>query len=181
MFGLKVNLELTFPALPTIAELTRNIEEVFTAEMHAIKPPGAPIPAEGIRVNRLQVYDDVLLNWVDLLSSTQMHEYDQVYAFQPQTLWHVDTRQDLPAPRPPTNSGGGGYSQVPAGYGSPPRAGAGSGSTGPQFLPQHAYYAAAAVGTSERPNVHPDDKARITFEEIDFARKGYLEYGDMER
>ena len=104
MFGSKVNLELTFSALPTVGELTCRVEEVFTAEMHAVKPPGASCPAEGIAVRRLQVYDDGQMKWVGLSTSTQLHKNDQVYAFQPQTSWPTtDTQQDLPAPRPPTS------------------------------------------------------------------------------
>eukprot|EP00754_Rhynchopus_humris_P013535 Rhum_TRINITY_DN14331_c0_g1::Rhum_TRINITY_DN14331_c0_g1_i1::g.80455::m.80455 len=72
--------------------------------MHAIKPPGAECPAKGIIVRRLQAFDDNLLTWVNLSTTTQLQEHDQVYAFQPDASWPAaDTQQDLPAPRLPTN------------------------------------------------------------------------------
>eukprot|EP00756_Hemistasia_phaeocysticola_P018338 Hpha_TRINITY_DN15587_c1_g14::TRINITY_DN15587_c1_g14_i1::g.108479::m.108479 len=114
LFGSKCNLELTFPALPSVAELQRRVEDVFNSEMHATRPPGAPVPPEGFRVSRVQIYDDVLLKWVDLISSTQLHEYDQLYVFQPQSPWSVDTQQDLPAPRPPSGRDMGASHQPPA-------------------------------------------------------------------
>eukprot|EP00760_Papus_ankaliazontas_P002996 PhM_4_TR11374/c0_g1_i1/m.4476 len=101
MFGEKINLELTFPAMPTIGELTRKVEDVFRAEADIKRPVNFPREYE-FRVARLQIYDDVLLKWVDLVTATQLHEYDQLYAFQPQSPWHIDVQKDLPPPRPPT-------------------------------------------------------------------------------
>ncbi|TPP42307.1 hypothetical protein CGC20_29245 [Leishmania donovani] len=50
------------------------------------------------------IYDDVLLRWTKLKSLAQLHEYDQLYVFQPQTQWHVDLQKELPPPRPPARS-----------------------------------------------------------------------------
>eukprot|EP01063_Lacrimia_lanifica_P026387 TRINITY_DN3549_c0_g1_i1.p1 TRINITY_DN3549_c0_g1~~TRINITY_DN3549_c0_g1_i1.p1 ORF type:complete len:364 (+),score=161.09 TRINITY_DN3549_c0_g1_i1:60-1151(+) len=184
MFGSKVNLELTFPALPTIGELTRRAEEVFTSEMHAIRPAGAQVPAEGIRINRLQVYDDVMLKWVDLISSAQLHEYDQVYIFQPQSLWHVDTQQDLPAPRPPTAGGPGPAAAAPA-YATPaaPASSLGQASVHRGFPPEmnSAPSQPMHAGAGERPDVALDVKVRAIFDEMDVGRKGYIDYNDIER
>ena len=179
MFGSKVNLELTFTALPTIGELTRKVEEVFTNEMHALRPQGAECPPEGIRVSRLQVYDDVLLKWVDLISSTQMHEYDQIYVFQPQTPWAIDTQQDLPAPRPP--SGGVSVAQVHP----PPHH-----TQQQQYASQPAPYAVSSVpaaqqgysgANAERNDLPGAEKVRIVFEEIDHQRRGFIDHSDFER
>jgi len=196
VFGQKQNLELTFPALPTIGELTKRAEECFTAEARATQPPPG-MTVQEFRVSRVQIYDDVLLKWVDLVSSTQLHEYDQVYVFQPQTQWHSDSQQDLPAPRPPT--GGQGYpsqqyppqqqysqpqySQQPAGYPSQ------------QAVPYHQQYPSAGYdaaprahpgafqmsGPGQRPDAPPEQKADAVFRDMDPQGKGYLEYAELER
>ena len=65
------------------------------------KPQGARIPDQFV-IKKMEIYDDVLLKWVDLTSGQQLHEYDQLYCFQPHSPWQTDAQQDLPAPRPPT-------------------------------------------------------------------------------
>jgi hypothetical protein len=97
-----MNLELTFPAMPTLQELQRKIVEVFSSEGALRRPHG--YPAVDFHIARLQIYDDVLLKWTDLVTCTQLHEYDQLYVFQPQSPWHIDVQKDLPAPRPPTHN-----------------------------------------------------------------------------
>eukprot|EP00659_Diplonema_papillatum_P018603 gene18603-28689_t len=103
LYGSKVNLEIPFPnapPVPSINELTRTIEQIFEQEAHYLKPPGYPLTE--VKVSRIQIYDDTYLNWMDLVNSSQLHEYDQLYIFQPQSRWHVDLQKDLPAPRPPS-------------------------------------------------------------------------------
>ncbi|RNF06490.1 calmodulin-like protein containing EF hand domain [Trypanosoma conorhini] len=102
LFGEKCNLELGFPSAPTIAELQRKALEVFEAEANMRRPSGYPVV--DFAIVRVQIYDDALLKWVDLVSQTQMHEYDQLYVFQPQSAWHTDVQKDLPPPRPPSQS-----------------------------------------------------------------------------
>lgn len=111
LYGEKVNLEITFPTMPTIGELNRKVIETFNSEANLKRPQG--YPAVEFSIARLQIYDDVLLKWTDLVACTQLHEYDQLYAFQPQSPWHIDVQKDLPPPRPPTNASRGG---APAGY-----------------------------------------------------------------
>ncbi|KAJ9458589.1 calmodulin-like protein containing EF hand domain [Diplonema papillatum] len=181
--GGKVNLELTFQALPTIGELTRKTEEVFGHEMKVI---GGPYANVEFRVNRLQIYDDVLLKWVDLLSTTQLHEYDQIYAFQPQTPWHVDTTQDLPAPRPPATQGGSyGGAMVPPGMPAyAPQGGAGMhpGYDMPQGYPAGPQgYPGFVPAGADRPNLPTAEKVAVVFKEIDFQGKGYIDYPEFER
>ena len=164
--GGKVNLELTFPALPNIGELTRRAEEVFGNEVRAL---GGQDPGYHFTVNRVQIYDDVVLKWVDLISTQQLHEYDQVYVFQPQTPWHIDTQQDLPAPRPPSApvAGGAPQSSVHGGGAAWPVAGP----VGPS--PAHP--------GGERPNIPTQEKVSVVFKELDVHAKGYLEYPEFER
>ena len=112
LFGEKINLEITFSAMPTIGELQRKIIECYTMESQAKRPPG--YPNIEFSIARLQIYDDVLLKWTDLVTCTQLHEYDQLYAFQPQSPWHIDVQKDLPPPRPPTNQMGSSSRAPPA-------------------------------------------------------------------
>eukprot|EP01060_Flectonema_neradi_P014421 TRINITY_DN21106_c0_g1_i1.p1 TRINITY_DN21106_c0_g1~~TRINITY_DN21106_c0_g1_i1.p1 ORF type:complete len:384 (+),score=84.37 TRINITY_DN21106_c0_g1_i1:65-1153(+) len=183
MFGSKVNLELAFAAVPTIGELTRKIEDVFTAEMHALRPSGAQLPADGIRVSRLQVYDDVLLKWMDLRSSTQLHEYDQVYVFQPQTPWQVDTQQDLPPPRPPTVGMNVNAVHQPPAFEQSHQRGYSQSHQQPHGYYQQSHGPVGPVQAfgDERPNMAPEEKARAVFDEMDTSRRGFLEYADLER
>lgn len=110
LYGEKVNLEITFPTMPTIGELQRKVVETFNAEANVKRPQGYPVVEFAIA--RLQIYDDVMLKWTDLVACTQLHEYDQLYAFQPQSPWHIDVQKDLPPPRPPAALARG----APAGY-----------------------------------------------------------------
>lgn len=108
LYGEKINLEITFPVMPTIGELQRKVIESFNSEANVKRPQG--YPAVEFSIARLQIYDDVMLKWTDLVACTQLHEYDQLYAFQPQSPWHIDVQKDLPPPRPPTSTArSGGY------------------------------------------------------------------------
>eukprot|EP01062_Namystynia_karyoxenos_P042532 TRINITY_DN3110_c1_g1_i1.p1 TRINITY_DN3110_c1_g1~~TRINITY_DN3110_c1_g1_i1.p1 ORF type:complete len:412 (+),score=116.59 TRINITY_DN3110_c1_g1_i1:103-1338(+) len=155
LYGQKINLEVPFPSVPTINELTRVIEQVYGQEAQQLKPQG--FPAIQFQVSRIQIYDDSFLKWVDLISSTQLHEYDQLYVFQPQSAWHVDLQKDLPAPRPPTGVvppyAGATPSQMQQSYaqpGSPPPAGYSP-------VPQHggSQYASAAMAPVAGPQPVP--------------------------
>ena len=165
--GGKVNLELTFQALPNIGELSRRVEEVFSTE---VRSAGGADAGYDFRVNRLQIYDDVLLKWVDLVSSTQLHEYDQIYVFQPQTHWHVDTQQDLPPPRPPQQAG----PAVAVHH-------------APQIEHHHHHHhhqqhsTVAAHPGGERPNIPAHDKTQVVFRELDLHNRGFIEYTEFER
>ncbi|ORC93080.1 uncharacterized protein TM35_000024060 [Trypanosoma theileri] len=103
LYGEKCNLELNFASMPTLAELQRKILLVFSAESNLRHSQGG-LPTVDFTIARIQIYDDVLLKWVDLISPTQLHEYDQLYVFQPQTSWHTDVQKDLPPPCPPSQS-----------------------------------------------------------------------------
>ena len=101
LFSEKVNLELSFPEKPKLLDLLDHVQNSFTAEMRCLQPPNMPA-IEQFNVNRIQVYDDAHLKWVDLSSPEQLHDYGQLYCFQPDSSWQSDVQQDLPAPRPPT-------------------------------------------------------------------------------
>eukprot|EP01064_Diplonema_japonicum_P012003 TRINITY_DN19484_c0_g1_i1.p1 TRINITY_DN19484_c0_g1~~TRINITY_DN19484_c0_g1_i1.p1 ORF type:complete len:412 (+),score=61.61 TRINITY_DN19484_c0_g1_i1:69-1238(+) len=204
VYGSKVNLEVPFPNVPTISELTHTIEKVFEQEAAFLKPPGYP-PTE-IKVSRIQIYDDTYLKWMDLVNSSQVHEYDQLYVFQPQSPWHVDLQKDLPAPRPPTASMPQGHNYINhavqnpvSPYNPPPaqvvhqhHAGFNQNTAPPTFAsPQHQATSkpsylqdqptGAAAAARERPNVPKDVKVQNTFREIDTQQKGWIDVADFER
>jgi len=101
VYGEKVNLEIVFPSMPAMGELRRRVTEVLTWEGEAKRPTN--YPRVEFTISRLLVYDDVLLSWEDLVSVTQLHEYDQLYVFQPQSQYHSDEQKDLPPPRAMTH------------------------------------------------------------------------------
>lgn len=103
LFQQKVNLELTFPAFPSLSELSRHIESTFSVEATALRPPGRAF--EPFRVARLQIFDDRLGQWVDLLTSNQLVEFAQVYAFARDSSG--ETQSAIPPARAPIASAGG--------------------------------------------------------------------------
>ena len=94
--GGKCNFELTFPLVPTIAELREKIISVCTAES-AIRRPSAPL----FEFHRAQVFDERMDMWVDLVASSQLEDYCQIYVFQRESQWHKDTPGRIPPPTKP--------------------------------------------------------------------------------
>eukprot|EP01060_Flectonema_neradi_P013939 TRINITY_DN2065_c0_g1_i2.p1 TRINITY_DN2065_c0_g1~~TRINITY_DN2065_c0_g1_i2.p1 ORF type:complete len:413 (+),score=122.03 TRINITY_DN2065_c0_g1_i2:167-1405(+) len=97
----KRNYELTFPTIPTITELRDRIDEVLSAESAIRRPP----QAGPFHVHRAQVFDERMEMWVDLVASSQLEDYCQVYIFQKETAWHKDTPGRIPPPQRPVGSG----------------------------------------------------------------------------
>ncbi|GET93196.1 hypothetical protein, conserved [Leishmania tarentolae] len=106
--GDKVNLEVvldTFPA--TLRCLECDIARIFNREVEGLSAVEHKTGvAEPFQVMCVFIYDDVLLCWKKLESLAQLHEYDQLYVFQPQTKWHVDLQKELPPPRLPAGRRG---------------------------------------------------------------------------
>jgi hypothetical protein len=97
VYGRKHNTRLEFASCPTISELINAAENQYDITARATRPAGYPdIP---FRVQTFQVYDDILLRWVDLYSSAQLTNGCQVYAFQPETVWNVDLQGTIPIAR----------------------------------------------------------------------------------
>eukprot|EP01065_Artemidia_motanka_P045870 TRINITY_DN6824_c0_g1_i1.p1 TRINITY_DN6824_c0_g1~~TRINITY_DN6824_c0_g1_i1.p1 ORF type:complete len:402 (+),score=171.90 TRINITY_DN6824_c0_g1_i1:82-1206(+) len=188
-YGEKVNLELVFPVQPTLPDLTARVEQVFNHELAVLKPPAAPV--HHMRVSKLQVYDDTALSWSELTRHEQLHEYDQIYCFQPQTPWQVDVQKDLPPPRPPT-SGMQAPAAIHQGSPLPPQSAAFSAPavSQPRYAEQLASAAAitglpqpssAAMIAGERPNIPLEQRVALAFEELDESRRGFLTQDDLER
>eukprot|EP00755_Sulcionema_specki_P003492 Sspe_Gene.3658::Locus_1219_Transcript_1_1_Confidence_1.000_Length_500::g.3658::m.3658 len=75
LFGAKQNTRLEFAGCPTMTELILAVEGHFGKEGRLRRPVGAPdVP---FKVQSMQVYDDVLLRWVDLYSSSQLRNGSQ--------------------------------------------------------------------------------------------------------
>ncbi|KAG8342963.1 hypothetical protein ERJ75_000962100 [Trypanosoma vivax] len=100
LYGEKCNLKISFSTLPDLQELEKKIIAVFSAEASSRCPEKCPI--EPFKVARIQIYDDGQLKWVNLVCSSQLREYSQLYVFQPQTQWHRDIPKGLPPPSTPT-------------------------------------------------------------------------------
>eukprot|EP01059_Diplonema_ambulator_P009718 TRINITY_DN1965_c0_g2_i1.p1 TRINITY_DN1965_c0_g2~~TRINITY_DN1965_c0_g2_i1.p1 ORF type:complete len:621 (+),score=212.63 TRINITY_DN1965_c0_g2_i1:2195-4057(+) len=91
--GTKTNYEVEFPVQPTIPDLHRKVELVFGTDFVAKAPPGCP---GAFVIDRMQIFDERVELWVDLLSSTQLQEFSQIYVFQPETAWHREVQSKLP-------------------------------------------------------------------------------------
>eukprot|EP01062_Namystynia_karyoxenos_P028027 TRINITY_DN21323_c1_g2_i1.p1 TRINITY_DN21323_c1_g2~~TRINITY_DN21323_c1_g2_i1.p1 ORF type:complete len:609 (+),score=140.69 TRINITY_DN21323_c1_g2_i1:73-1899(+) len=80
LYGAKENLEIRFPARPSLRELRSKSESLLQTEATVQRPPGA-VP-QSVRLERFQLFDDATRDWVDLVTSDQLHPYAQLYAFQ---------------------------------------------------------------------------------------------------
>eukprot|EP01064_Diplonema_japonicum_P034753 TRINITY_DN731_c0_g1_i4.p1 TRINITY_DN731_c0_g1~~TRINITY_DN731_c0_g1_i4.p1 ORF type:complete len:616 (+),score=221.15 TRINITY_DN731_c0_g1_i4:76-1923(+) len=100
--GTKTNYEVEFLAQPTIPDLHRKVEQVFGSDFTARAPAGCP---STFAIDRMQIFDERVELWVDLLSSTQLQDFSQIYVFQPETAWHREVQSKLPpAVRAPSSA-----------------------------------------------------------------------------
>ena len=94
LYGRKQNVKLEFPTCPTMTELINAVESQFDVVARSARPAGYPdVP---FKVQTFQVYDDILLRWVDLYSSSQLTNGCQVFCFQPESIWHSDSQGIIP-------------------------------------------------------------------------------------
>lgn len=94
LFGVKHNTKLEFSTVPQLSELIIAAEGHFDKETRLHRPSGVPDAA--FKCQSCQVYDDVLLRWVDLYSSSQLHPGGAVWLFQPPSAHHSDEPGDIP-------------------------------------------------------------------------------------
>jgi len=94
LFGVKQNTKLEFPTVPGLSELIIASEGHFDKEARIRRPAGVPDVA--FKVQSCQVYDDVLLRWVDLYSATQLRDGSQVWLFQPESIYHSEDPGSIP-------------------------------------------------------------------------------------
>jgi len=98
LYGDKHNIEIGFPSNPPMTELIGHIEATFNIETRLMKPKKNK--KHRFSLEYIQIFDEVLQRWVDLLSSTQLHEWAQLYVFQPDSERRVDMQMQIPATRP---------------------------------------------------------------------------------
>eukprot|EP01060_Flectonema_neradi_P033753 TRINITY_DN5748_c1_g1_i1.p1 TRINITY_DN5748_c1_g1~~TRINITY_DN5748_c1_g1_i1.p1 ORF type:complete len:298 (+),score=55.21 TRINITY_DN5748_c1_g1_i1:71-964(+) len=148
LYGRKQNAKLEFPTCPTMTDLINTVESHFDILSRSSRPAAYPdIP---FKVQTFQVYDDILLRWVDLYSSAQLTNGCQVFCFQPETIWHSDAQGIIPEAK----DGVTWSTRV----GSPRRG-------------RVATDAGVAPALSE--------KLRSVFYDIDYGNKGYILYSDL--
>ena len=103
VFGSKTNVELSFAARPSVTELTRATEVAFSNDISLRRPEG--VPQHSFHLSKFKIYDEDRNKWVDLHSDSQLSEFCQLYAFQPENPWHKETQKDIPpAVKPPALS-----------------------------------------------------------------------------
>eukprot|EP00755_Sulcionema_specki_P026487 Sspe_Gene.1693::Locus_564_Transcript_2_3_Confidence_0.400_Length_1160::g.1693::m.1693 len=98
----KVNFEFNFPSVPTMSELRERIETVVRTESSLRRSPGMPLTP--FSIHRIQIFDERMEMWVDLVSSSQLEDYCQIYVFQKESMWHKDTPGRIPPPVRPSAS-----------------------------------------------------------------------------
>eukprot|EP01059_Diplonema_ambulator_P002962 TRINITY_DN125_c0_g1_i1.p1 TRINITY_DN125_c0_g1~~TRINITY_DN125_c0_g1_i1.p1 ORF type:complete len:296 (+),score=96.74 TRINITY_DN125_c0_g1_i1:57-890(+) len=94
LFGVKQNTRLEFASCPNMSELIIAAEAHFDKEQRIRRPAGVPDVA--FKIQTMQVYDDVLLRWVDLYSATQLRNGGQVWCFQPESINHSEAPGSIP-------------------------------------------------------------------------------------
>eukprot|EP00759_Apiculatamorpha_spiralis_P051946 PhF_6_TR5556/c0_g1_i1/m.7932 len=99
LYGMKVNLELTFPAHPSLLELTRQVEHVFSLESATLRPEGKA--TQMIRIQKFFMYSPSIDEWTELTNATHMVEGCQIYGFQRDIIGSQDTQQVIPPARLP--------------------------------------------------------------------------------
>eukprot|EP01065_Artemidia_motanka_P018465 TRINITY_DN2177_c1_g4_i1.p1 TRINITY_DN2177_c1_g4~~TRINITY_DN2177_c1_g4_i1.p1 ORF type:complete len:583 (+),score=249.56 TRINITY_DN2177_c1_g4_i1:113-1861(+) len=172
--GGKCNFELSFPQKPSLPQLRARVDAALGSEA-AIRTP------HPFQVSRIQVFDERLQMWVDLVAAVQLEDYCQLYAFQVETSWNRDLPGHIPPPQrpcepavplPPPPGTARSVSprrdrSVPAA--SPPPRPASSFEQSPfQDRHQSPFRARAAPPADLAPTHH--DKVRCAFEELDKAR-----------
>jgi hypothetical protein len=148
VYARKHNVRMEYPTCPTVSELINTVESQLDVTARASRPAGYPdIP---FRVQTFQIYDDVLMRWVDLYSSAQLSSGCQLYAFQPDTVWTVDLQGTIPVARDSVSWA--------SSVGSPRRG-----------------VLAASAGVAPTMS----EKLRSAFYELDQGNKGYVLYTDL--
>lgn len=95
----KLNFELLFPTKPSIAELRARVDRDVGMEGQ-LRRPNVPFA-----VSRVQVFDERLQMWVDLVAAVQLEDYCQLYVFQVESPYCRDLPGHIPAPQRPTATG----------------------------------------------------------------------------
>ena len=96
LFSVKTNFELQFVSPPTMIEFQAKVEAVLATEASLRRP--LDVPMEPFSVQKMQIFDDVVEQWVDLTSQIQLKGYSQVYVLQRETAFHREIQSKIPPP-----------------------------------------------------------------------------------
>eukprot|EP01062_Namystynia_karyoxenos_P036818 TRINITY_DN2680_c0_g1_i1.p1 TRINITY_DN2680_c0_g1~~TRINITY_DN2680_c0_g1_i1.p1 ORF type:complete len:580 (+),score=257.25 TRINITY_DN2680_c0_g1_i1:91-1830(+) len=97
--GGKCNFELIFAGKPSVAELRARIDRDIGTEA-ALRRPNVPFA-----VSRVQIFDERLQMWVDLVAAVQLEDYCQLYVFQVESPYCRDLPGHIPPPQRPATAG----------------------------------------------------------------------------
>ena len=117
LYGQKVNIELDFSRKPSVSEVIRRGEDVFAAEATAMKLPQHPVL--DVRFLRVQIFNDGIGTWCDLITKEQLKDFSQLHGFLPDSIWQTPgpapAPREIPAPKPATLVGVPTSSPTPTG------------------------------------------------------------------
>eukprot|EP00756_Hemistasia_phaeocysticola_P006766 Hpha_TRINITY_DN13987_c0_g5::TRINITY_DN13987_c0_g5_i1::g.35973::m.35973 len=151
LFGTKHNVQLRFNSRPSVAELAAAAESYFDTKSRSCRPAGYPDVL--FRVETFQVFDDALMRWVDLYDGAQLQPGQQVWCFQPESIWHSDAQGVIP------ESDTAAFTWTTP-LGSPRRG-------------------RVAVDAGVPPTL--SEKLRSVFYQVDAGSKGYLVFNDLDQ
>lgn len=97
VYGQRLNLQLEFPSLPTLAELFSAIQNVFANECAALRPGDRAL--QRFELERVQLFSEKdeasASGWKDLISSSQIADNAQLFVFQRDPTVASETRQRI--------------------------------------------------------------------------------------
>lgn len=177
----KLNFELLFPTKPSIAELRARVDRDLGMEAN-LRRPNVPFA-----VSRVQVFDERLQMWVDLVAAVQLEDYCQLYVFQVESPYCRDLPGHIPAPQRPTAAGIGSPVREPDMRGvSPQRLRQPSPDMVPpqeQISPfrQRQREIDLRASAPEVPAPAHSDKVRMVYDDLDQGRSRKVSFEDWQK
>eukprot|EP01065_Artemidia_motanka_P016749 TRINITY_DN20358_c0_g1_i1.p1 TRINITY_DN20358_c0_g1~~TRINITY_DN20358_c0_g1_i1.p1 ORF type:complete len:569 (+),score=230.71 TRINITY_DN20358_c0_g1_i1:58-1707(+) len=100
-FNGKCNFEFSFGSRPAVEAFIDRLDLVLGTEAAARRLPAQPVTP--FKILRVQVFDERIEMWVDLVSAGQLHDRCQCYCFQEKSGWHSDAPGPIPPPTQPVH------------------------------------------------------------------------------
>lgn len=82
LFGRKHNVEIGFPSVPSLDELSGHAEATFRCEARRLHRQGRTTNVPIFVLDRVKIFDDRLNRWTDLTTESQLLEWSQLYLLQ---------------------------------------------------------------------------------------------------
>eukprot|EP00758_Cryptobia_borreli_P008579 Tbor_TRINITY_DN5401_c2_g1::TRINITY_DN5401_c2_g1_i1::g.24284::m.24284 len=98
LYNNKVNLKLSFPSFPTLAQLKHHIQAVFEYEVTTICPNNSPLQI--FNINKIQIFDESSGGWQQVTSQSMLKPFAQLYIIQLNSNYPENQDQITP-PRDP--------------------------------------------------------------------------------